>query len=184
MNENNENKYFIENANGIVVIHIRFWMDESNRHSSLDYHLHTITFYDDTNEYAGIFCLDTKDVFIQEAKKDISSLKMAIDLLSRDIAISFIDRAKSITRQGHGELSDDQMLALIFDRAGDEMWNKFNEMKQKTYVQSMRNIFSSKLIHDIQIKKEEAPIYDKPDFVHDSAEIRVSEERLIMNEAN
>jgi hypothetical protein len=171
-----EKNQIIVRANGIIVLHLKFFLDDRS-HRPLDYHLHLLTFYDKEHKYTGVYCLDTRDIDTLPSPFDKNAIRTANEKLALDIARTFIDRVNSVMM---AKLSNNDINTVdtIFDQADPNLWDKFNDIKKTTYVENMTRLYKSKLVNKIGIIGK--TIEDKPDTVYDATEIRLAEERLIL----
>lgn len=130
--ENLKNDYFIQNAVGITIIHLDIKKENENSDSSfMDYSLNCLLYYDKALNHVGALCLDTNDLQIMSCEKDIN-IKDLFNELALDIARLFMRKIESMINMNR---IDEKKL---FEKVDQKLWNRFNEIKQKTYIERLQ----------------------------------------------
>ncbi|HCL58142.1 MAG TPA: hypothetical protein DHW82_14200 [Spirochaetia bacterium] len=152
--------YFIENAYGMTVIYLKHYHEEETSFHlpHLSYHLHFLISKDKDN-ILYIRCLDTDDL-IDSSSTGIDNINdLIIDLIKNFFDIELKYFQEGILKR-----------EFLFQRADEKYWEKFNEIKETSYIKS-KNAYlqylsygkKEKITYDIQRNRE--PI-EKPLIKH------------------
>jgi hypothetical protein len=166
-----ENDYFIKKSVGISVIHLRAAYYENNelhRHPSMDYHLHNLLYFNKELKYVGILCLDNNNLQTMPCA-DENYIYDALKTLNMSEAQFFIDVMDSMIKTNRFEEG------LLFDRADQVLWDRFNEIKQKTFIGKFPEL--AKYLSAKRVELQEDIIIEEPEH-YKWAEITFNEERI------
>ena len=169
-----EESYFIKKAVGITVIHLMASYSEDNiinLHPAMDYHLHNLLYLDDDLGHIGVLCLDTNDLQTMPYTEGSDMRHMFKDL-TMDTAQFFVDKIDSMIKVG------DFRHELLFDRAEQELWDKFNKIKEQTFIHKLPQLVKYLSAKGAVMPKEELDIKKEPS-TYKWAEISLTEERLV-----
>lgn len=165
--------YFINNTVGISVILLRalyFEGEDMVPHTPMDYHIHILYYKNPEMDHVGALCLDTSDILLLENSGD--NIISARNTLALDIARLFVDRIKSMMKE------DKFDFGLLFNRTDQKLWDFFNEIKTRSYVNNLKGFTEMVKARTIKLIDEDE-FKAKPDDTHRDFEIWISEERLI-----
>lgn len=169
------NDYFIQNAIGIIVTHLSTAYYENNKiqfHTPMDYHLHNLLFYDDDFKYIGVLCLDIN--YIQTEPYEIGdNIRDKFKKLVRSTAEFFVDKIDNMIKE---KIFSKEML---FDRSPQEIWDKFNELKQDTFIYKMPQFVKYLSATGVKLHEKEFESKKNEADRYQWAEIRDTEERII-----
>jgi hypothetical protein len=161
--------FFIEKAVGISVIHLIAYSEGGKRRvPEMDYHIHNLLYDDRELGHLGIYCLDLNDIQSApyEPDADISDKKKLFNELNFFIAQFFVDKIDSLIKIG---VFDE---GRWFHRAEQSLWDKFNELKQQTFIAKVTKFRAT--------KEDDAPVNDDLNFVpYKWAKLAIAEERLL-----
>lgn len=171
---------FVERINkntvGITVVHLQSHYKEQGedsikRHSSLDYHLHFLKYKIGTT--IGVLCLDTSD-FLD--CNEITFGTNTYNFLMTELTKTFIDNIFTVTS------NPDLPKSIAFNKAPSKLWEKFNELKEDSFIQNTRR-FAKYLNtdNDTSLSNRDTPqiIKQEPD-THKGFQINYNESRVIL----
>jgi hypothetical protein len=162
-------------AFSIMIIHLKARYREDDRwnsHSPLDYHLHIIF----TKNESSIFAinLDTSDtVFSDPQYSDIRELTRD---MGRRLAETFVDRAESLIKARKYKRE------LLFIKANPVLWEKFNTIKEITYLDSLHRFSEYLNTSKISLDNKYEDVNESSKTISDTynwANIIYSEERTL-----
>ncbi|MCL2026570.1 MAG: hypothetical protein FWG92_07185, partial [Leptospirales bacterium] len=128
-----ENNYFAKNAVGITVVHLMAAYSEDNvlrLHPTMDYHLHNLLYHDAELGHIGVLCLDTNDLQTIPYR-DGQDMHHLFNTLTMDTAQFFIDKIDSMMNVAAFSKE------LLFERVEQDLWDKFNEIKEDTFIDKL-----------------------------------------------
>jgi len=160
--------YFIEKAIGITVVHLIASYNENNKiqlNPSMDYHLHYLLYYDRDLNHIGVLCLDTNDLQTI-AYANGNDMRYMFKTLVMEMTQFFVDKMDSMINVN---CFDEK---ILFDRAEQKLWDKFNEIKQQTFISKLSQ-FAGAILQEKEpeIKKEPTP--------YKGSKIFLTEERFV-----
>jgi len=167
-----DHTYFKNKAMGITVIHLRAAFREETilqRHSPMDYHLHNLIYFDRKLGHAGAVCLDTGGIQTVPCSTD-DDLNDSVRRLNMTVAQLFVDRIDSMV--GSRQYPD----GFLFNRADQELWDIFNGIKEKTFLESLPRLAQYLNARKVAMRND-VGIKEAPDQ-YKWAEITLSEERV------
>ena len=166
--------YFKDKAVGIAVVHLMASYYEDNIihfHPTMDYHLHNLLYCDKELGHIGVLCLDTNDLQITPYAKG-QDIRQMFSTLTMYTAQFFVDKIDSMINAAAFSKE------LLFDRVEQELWDKFNEIKEDTFIDKLPHLIKYLDANKSVLHREELDIKREPDLYR-WAEISLTEERFI-----
>ena len=169
-----QDNYFTKNAIGITVIHLMATYSEDDvlhLHPAMDYHLHNLLYHNKELGYVGVLCLDTNDLQTMPYGEG-QDMRQVFNTLTMETAQFFVDKIDSMIG---ADVFDRETL---FERAEQELWDKFNEIKECTFVDKLPRLAKYLNANRAVLHKGELDIKKEPNL-YKWAEISLTEERLL-----
>ncbi len=171
------NEYFTKNAVGIAIVHLRSIYKNGiimTSNTTMDYHLHMLTYYNRVSKTGGVICLDTDDLQTFPCE-DNNSLRDMSRQMYMHLTKVFIDKVGQMSRLN---LIDEKSLFISSD---DDLWIIFNSIKQETFIEGLKS--NKNFIPSIQNSELRNPLTEEYmksyDDTYGWANIRLAEERII-----
>ena len=136
----------------------------------MDYHLHNLLYFDQELGHIGVLCLDTNDLQTMPCAKG-NDIYYMFKTLVLEMTQSFVDKMDSMIK---ANCFDEE---ILFDLSEQELWDKFNEIKRKTFVSKLSKFKGA-------ILQETKPEIKKEPTTYKWSEIFLTEERLLPKHEN
>ncbi|XDD50478.1 hypothetical protein AB3N59_01325 [Leptospira sp. WS92.C1] len=165
-------KLILDHTNSVAVSHLKSFYRESDaprfiRNASLDYHLHFLYYSYDEN--IGCVCLDTSQFIV--CPESLYG-EMTMRFLAANLTKALIDRISWLLKH------QDQDSAVLFNKAPQDLWDRFNILKQNTFfdgIKGLANYLDTKSISSepTELLIEENLYEDYKDFKFEIIEERI-----------
>lgn len=140
-----------DNAVGYGVSFLRAYLKEDLFSPEHSYHLHYLFSYDKNNDHLNVICLDNLSNIVISDYQKTAAKEDAVDNAMFEISKDFVENIYL------GIKTNSLLRENAFCRADQRLWDKFNDIKETLFIDSMKDFSPSKSI----IESKEIPF---PDF--------------------
>lgn len=127
--------HFLDNVLGFSVVSLEYYVNDILITDAVN-HLHFLYSYDINIDVLNIFCLDTQETeciskYSSYSKDELEELR---HIALENIVSIFVDRNIEFV---NGNISKNELI----DRAEQEYWDKFTDIKDNTYCNAIKQFF-------------------------------------------